>query len=322
MKKLIFTLISLSLLTGCTRSVEVSNPEDTIVIEEEVGSLEYTREEDMYVKDEIKLVISDINDLREKYKDEVDDIDLDTVYIVAYGGDIETIQNFVIDKNDLPNKNYFDDLVDILDNSISVGLKDHLDDMEDEYLEPDELDIKKIGRTVVFTENRGEYEDNHIYIVVNFLDIKDEYYDDIFHSISADKYILDNVIYGKDLNLVSFVNPNNSFFMYNSDNFLKIRYNMFFEEKEMVKVNILLQGENGLDLEYDDLGVFINLLNKMDLSGDEKDLLIEEYNNVFKEQGKRKNIDLDKYKAFVDYSKGSNSEEINNRLVFFSIEKK
>lgn len=75
-------------------------------------------------------------------------------------------------------------------------------------------------------------------------------------------------------------------------------------------------------MDYHDIGVFINLINTMDLKESEKNLLVEEYKNVFKEKSKLKNIDLDNYKLFIHYSKGNYYEEVDNRLVFFSLEKK
>ena len=195
--------------------------------------------------------------------------------------------------------------------------------MKDKKFEDDGTVIEKIGNTVVFIEPIGNDEENYISIKVNFLDVEDEYYRDIFNKVSDGKYVLDNVIRGEKLNLIDFVNinANNPQYYYEyKDNNLEIRYNMFLEDKDIEKLNILMKGKIGLELEYDDIGVFINLLNTLELSENEKDLLLNEYKNIV---GKdvNKTISLDNYKVLINYNKANTYSDNDKKLIYFSIER-
>lgn len=320
MKRWIWILGGSLILTGCSTSANV-NKETNVIRVEEVNSMEYSKLKDVYINEDMKRVILDINNLREKYKENIDERGFNSVYIDLYGENKGVVRNANFTNRDIYSEEYFNDLVQILDKSIAQGLEDYLEDMKDKNLQPDEAIIEKIGRTVVFTGHRGYDEDNYISININFVDVEDEHYREIFNRVSDGKYILDKVLVGEKLNLVEFININNDYNYY-GPNVVYVRYNMLFQGEDIEKVNILIQGRKEGKLKDDDIGVFINLLNTLELNGEEKDLLVVEYKNILEEKASSKKIDLDNYNVYINYSKGNTYSEKNTEFIYFSIERK
>ncbi|WMM23424.1 membrane lipoprotein lipid attachment site-containing protein [Tissierella sp. MB52-C2] len=327
MRKVIFILGSLLILTGCSSTMTI---EEQTVLVEDLGYIkynkkneiyvEYTMEDQMYINDEMKKVVGDINNLREKYKGRIDERNSIPLYLDIYKTDVSRFKNAIFSNNDKPLDEYFADIVEILDKSIAEGLKDYVSDMKYEKLQPNESISEKIGRTVVYTENRSRGAGNYIAIKVNFLDIKNDYHREVCNEIFHDKYFLDNVIVGEQFSLIDFVDPN-SYYHYSQQDSTKTRYNIFLKDKDIEKTNILIQGDNGAELESDDIGVFINLINSLELSGEDKDLLLNEYKNIFDKKLNKKKITLDNYKVLINPTKGNLHSEGNQNLIYFSIER-
>lgn len=127
---------------------------------------------------------------------------------------------------------------------------------------------------------------------------------------------------GHELNLIDFANISSDESMYPYDN-LNIRYNMFFKDKDFKKVNILIQGENNEEMPYDDVGVFINLLNNLDIKEqDEKDILVNEYKNALKDKDKTKDMSFDNYNLLIKSGKGDTYTGNDRKLVYFSLQAK
>lgn len=321
MRKLIYIVGTSLILTGCSTSISAPTSVDTVT--QEVAYIEYTKENNMYINDDMKKVIEDINNLGDKYKKDMDERQFDSLYIDIYEEDYQRIKDINFNNKHIYGLKYFNELVEILDNSLAGGLKEYVNEMKDKKFEDDGTVIEKIGNTVVFIEPIGNDEENYISIKVNFLDVEDEYYRDIFNKISDGKYVLDNVIRGERLNLIDFININANnpqyYYEYKANN-LEIRYNIFLEDKDIEKVNILMKGKMGLELEYDDIGVFINLLNTLELSENEKDLLLNEYKNIV---GKdvNKTMSLDNYKVLINYNKANTYSDNDKKLIYFSIER-
>lgn len=304
------------MLTGCSTAFV-----DTVALE--VSSIEYTREKNVYINGDMKKVIEDINNLSDKYKKDIDERHFDSLYIDIYEENYGRIKDITFNNKHVYGPNYFNELVEILDKSLAEGLKEYINEMKYKQIKYEETVIEKIGNTVVFVGGIEGSEENYISIKVNFLDVEDEYYRDIFNKISDGKYVLDNVIRGEKLNLIDFVNINANnpqyYYEYKANN-LEIRYNMFLEDKSIEKVNILIKGKSELELEYDDIGVFINLLNTLELNEKDKDLLLDEYKNVVGNKV-NKTISLDNYEVTINSRKENSYSEINRELIYFSIER-
>ena len=320
MKRWIFLLGASLMLTGCSTSVSVS---DVGVSSLSLGSgmnLGYAQEKGLYINDDMKKVISEINKLNDEYS--VDD-NRDFRYAYLYidmDHNLESIRDITIGNQRNYQEGYFDELIKILDQGLAEGLEEYILEMTDKNLEIDESIIEKIGRTVVYVQNQGG-EENHINIKINFLDLEDEYYKDVFDRVSNGKYILDNLVMGEKLNLMELINFNNSHYGYYYTN-VDIRYNMFLQDKDIEKVNILIQKKNDPKFKDEDMEVFINLLNSMELNEGEKDLLVEEYKGLLEEKLKNKKIDLANYRLLIKGSKGSSYSGRGKSLVCFSIERK
>lgn len=317
MRKLIYVLGLLLVLTGCSTSI--STDDKGVVVPEEVEAIIDRDENAMYVDDDFKKVIIEINSLREKYKSSNDENDSNLLYIDIYNTNNVTV-NF--DNQMFGSKEYFDDLIEILDKSIAKGLKDHIKEVKDKEIGDNKVVLRKIGRVAIYAENAQEYmedKENFIFIKINFSDLKDEYYSKLLDKVSADKYLLENMIIGDKLNMIDFVNIDNNYL--SSDDYLSIRYNMYLKDKEIKKVNILMQGKNSLELEPEDIDVFVNLLNTLELKEEDKELLLNDYKDIFLTKSNNKKITLDSYKISINSNKGNTYSGADRKLVYFSIER-
>ncbi len=306
------------MLTGCSAAYVDEQDDSNVIVLENVESIGYKSEQGIYLNDDMKKVIADINDLGERYKDSTHEFS--PIYINTYGRDGLNLKDINFNNKYIHSSEYFNDLVEILDNSLAEGLKDYIDEMENKALKVNDSIINKIGRTLIYTENQDAEEDNFISIEINFLDIKDGYYKDILSSVCDNKCILENIIMGEKLNLIEFVSFNNPHYSSNSNNF-SIRYHMFFDDRDIEKINILLKGKNEGDLTYDDMTVFINLINCLDLGENEKNILVDEYKYMSQEKTNIKKINLNNYNVLINYNKANTISGKDRRLIYFSIER-
>ncbi|OLS02760.1 membrane lipoprotein lipid attachment site-containing protein [Tissierella creatinophila] len=316
MRKLLYVLGLSLILTGCSSSYTSSEYKD-IIVPEKVDYILDSNNKAMYIDDDLKEVIFEINNLREKYKDSNDENESNLLYIDIYANHDLTI-NF--DNESINNKEYFNDVVGILDKSVAKGLKDYIEEVKDKEIEDNKIALRKIGMVAVYAEDRGENKENFISVKFNFASLKDKYYSDLLNKVSKDKYFLNNIIMGEKLNMIDFVNLNNFHPIYEYGYF-SIRYNMYLKDKDIEKVNILMQGKDGLKLEQDDIDVFANLLDTLELKEKEKDLLLNDYKEILQTKTKNKNISLDNYKVLINTTKGNNYSGEGRKLVYFSIEK-
>ncbi len=325
MKKWILILATSIVLTGCVSVTRVD--------QEAIEYREDTRSGGKYINEEMKKVIGEINKLRDKDKNNIDEIDYEYLYIDIDDINSHRMDEIVYGNNDYYGEDYFNDLVEILDTSVSPGLKEYVNKMKNKDLDINDegesivaeegrslVYSEKIGKSIVYVSDRGE-EENHISIKIDFFDVENEYYKKIFDEISDGKYILGDLILGEDLSLMDFSNIVNIHNDYNAEK-VKIRYNIFFKEKNIEKVNILLQGKNELDIKYEDIEVFTNLLDKLDLNKGEKENLIKEYREIFKSNQSKKEKLLENYNLYINYKKGNTFSGRPEELRYFSIEKK
>ncbi len=317
MKKFIWILGLLLVLTGC-RDVIIEDREG--FVEDEIDSITSKKERATYISDETKEVVAEINNLREKYKNIMteEEYEFESVYIDLQGQGMKGIS---FDNRIFNSKDYFAELIEILDNSVAEGLKNHIEDMEEKKINDDMIILKKIGRAVVYAENREE-ADNYISVKVDFSDIKDEDYGALFQEISDDKYILSNIIIGEKADMIDFVNLNNSYDMgYEGGNFKSIRYNMFLVENNIEKVNILMQAKDQSPIKDEDIDVFTNLLDSLEIVGEERDQLLKEFKTSFQKDSKREKIALKNYKILIEAAKGNSYSSRDEKLIYFSIER-
>lgn len=324
--------MSCLILTSCTNESAIKKASTVFV--EEVATTNFVKSRTTYISDDMKETIAEINNLREKYKDSLDEDEFRSIYIDIYDKDNRygSIQDtFTLNNIHYGNtKEYFNDVVEILDKSEAVGLKDYIKKSYEMNLGPDDIVIKKIGRAVVHVENRGGGENNYISIRIRFTNIKDEDYRDIFEKISRDKYILDNVYTEQILDtpiidplssdLISIVND--ELFMNNEiSDFAKIRYEILLKNKEINKVNILLSRRDNEKLKKDDIEVFINLLNTLDINDEDRGKLLKAYRNVFEKKIDKSTLNIEGYSVYVKNNKGNNYIGDRKENIYISIDK-
>ncbi|WP_353093150.1 hypothetical protein [Tissierella praeacuta] len=321
MNKLIVLIGCSLILTGCSSSINTRASLNDGAEVVKVISLENDQEQ-MYINDDMKEVIDEINNLREKYKDILKEGNFESLYINIYDNYQRDSYDTRFDNNmSRYNEDYFNDLVQIIDKSIAHGLKDYVDEMSNKKLEPNDSISKKIGRAVatVITADNINYKDNRIVIELNILDIKDDNYRNIFNKISDNNYILDNVVKGEELDLINFVNCNGYTRNYRANN-PSIRYNLFLKDKEIEKVNILIKKVKDNKLDGIDIEVFLNLLSSLNLNEEEKKVLLEEYRNIFEEKVNSRKTSTEKYNIIIEGNKGNKYLGENKQFIYFSIE--
>lgn len=330
MKKIIVLIMACLMLTSCTNTGVISH--DLELMTDDLVTVDYSERKPLYINDEMKETIDEINNLKEKYKGSLDHNEF-PLYINIYEDDnFGNIQDsfFINNMEDGYTKESFKDVVEILDKKEAIGLKDYVTKAYDKNIGPEDYFIKKIGKSVVYVTNRNRYKNNSITIRTKFSDIKDEDYRRTFEGISRDKYILDNVytegkLYGLDPNpldrdLISFVND--ELFMDNDlSKFIKVRYEILLKDKNIDKVNILLSRKRDEKLKKEDIEVFINLLNALDLKEEDKGEFLKEYRNVFKERIDGDKLDIDGYSVYIKNNKGNNYIGEKKENLYISIEK-
>ncbi|HZK32890.1 MAG TPA: hypothetical protein VFC60_00185 [Tissierellaceae bacterium] len=332
MKKIIILIISCLILTSCSNTAGLNNNLNALV--EDVTDT-YTEGQTTYIDDEMKETIDEINNLRDKYKLSLDELEIKTIYIDIYDKDNRrgnTQDTFTL--NNIHGgyiKEYFDDIVKILDKKEAIGLKNYINKAYDMNLQPNEQYIKKIGRSVIHVENRGGDETNYIAIKTKLTNIKDEDYKAIFEKISRDKYILDNVVSEQKLDspaidplssdLISFVNDELFMNPVNSKS-VEIRYELLLKDKDIDKVNILLSRRHDEKLKKEDIEVFINLLNVLDIKEADRGKLLQGYRNIFEEKIDKSLLDIEGYRIYVKYNKGNNYIGDRKENIYIAIEKK
>lgn len=255
MKKIIYVLGLALILSGCSSGfISTEEEEEELLVTKELEETIDSSERGMYIDDEFKSVILEINSLREKYKDSPEEDEVIYDHSDGYGYEDEFLYidiydssnaSFTIDNSSFNNMEYFKDLVEILDKSIAEGLKEDIEEMNDKEIEEGKLLLRKIGKVAVYGENGGGYTEddkNLISIKINFADLKDEYYSELFNKISEDKYLVDNMIVTDRSDMMDFSNINNSYYDLEND-YLSIRYNIYLKDRDIKKVNILMQGK-------------------------------------------------------------------------------
>lgn len=317
MKKWIFLLGASLMLTGCSNTTVVGTQANVALASD--MNLGYTSGKELYINDDMKKTIEDINELTDKYVKGTDEWEYDSLYIDVESN-IRRIKDITFTNSNTYEERYFIELVQILERDLAEGLEDYVQRMKSKKLDIDETIVEKIGKTLVYVQNRGGDEDNYISIRIDFLDVEDEYYREVFNNISNEKYILDNLVIGDKLNLIDLINPNNSHYLYDY-NEVNIRYNIFFQDKDIEKVNILIQRKEKFEFKDYDMDVFINLLNSLELNELEKDLLVGEYKSLVEGKLGNKKIDLENYKLMINANKGNSYSGKDIKLIYFSIER-
>lgn len=336
MKKIIVLVMGCLLLTSCINESEIKQA--STVLQGEIQSTR-VKSRTTYISDDVKETVEEINNLREEYKDLLDEDEFNSIYIDIYDkdtrdGSVQEIFEFY-NRFGSSEEKYFNELVQILDKREAQGLKDYVDEVNKMNFDEKDILVKKIGRAVVYVERPGPYtQKKHIFIRVNLADIKDEDYRDIFDKISGGKYILKNVFTeGKfeppmvdplSRDLISF--ENDELFMksnYSSDyaKFASIRYEVLLKDKEIDKVNILLSRRNNEKLKKEDIEVFVNLLNVLDIREADRGKLLQGYRNIFEEKIDKSALDTEGYKIYVKYNKGNNYIGDRKENIYIAIER-
>lgn len=332
MKKIIYILGLALMLTGCSSSFISTEEEEELLVTKELEETIDSSERGMYIDDEFKSVILEINSLREKYKDSPEEGEVIYDHSDGYGYEDKFLYidmydpsnaSFTIDNSSFNNIKYFNDLVEILDKSIAEGLKENIEEMNDKEIEEGKLLLRKIGKVALYAENGGGYTEddkNLISIKINFADLKNEYYSELFNKVSEDKYLVDNMTVTDRSDMMDFSNINNSYYDLEND-YLSIRYNIYLKDSDIKKVNILMQGKKGLELEEDDVDVFVNLMDTLDLKEEEKDLLLSDYKDIFLTKPSKRKKSFENYNLLINSSKGNSYSDNDRKLVYFSLER-
>lgn len=254
MKKLGLLIISTIILSGCSPKNGIINKVDIEASNyESVKSLLEEQKNVSYIPDDVKEFISkskDVNDKKFESSNHYLDIRLQSG---EYMSDSEFLYEVYMDPE---SRNDFNSLVDVLDTTISKGIKLYIDKNIDADLSKSGK-IMKIGKVWILispvyeeiVEQYGEQVDedgkelsqinkNEILLIIQAKDIKDEKYKKITDNIQGEDLILESIKVGKEQNVVSLKNMESK--QYNSYTVNKpaINYQLFIKDENINKVRM------------------------------------------------------------------------------------
>ncbi len=268
MKKIGLLIVSTIVLSGCTPTNGILSKKDLMDSSiqgnyKAVESILEQQKDVAYAPDDIKDFVSktktdDQSDSGGGYLNirlqDMDHMNLGSfVYDVYYGGRIET-----------NSKAEFAKLVDILDETISSGIKGYLDAHMEEDIEANGI-YTKIGKVWIYVtpidkrdypdhpdstyedagldeDLKGETTKNEVRLLIEVKDVKDKNYKNIVDSLIGEDLIVDYINVGKEQNLIQLSNVKSKFYEeYRSTlEIPALKYQLFMKDKEVNKARIFI----------------------------------------------------------------------------------
>ncbi len=265
---------------------------------------------------DIQSTINKINKLAENLSDN------EMAYITLNWEDVKEnmkSSNLVLNKN-IYDEAYLKEVIEILDSNIAKGLSSYLT----ENPEPLENgDLRKFGKVFLTSiEMDGQRFHN---IIFDFFRPSDEKLSSLIESLTLNKYLFNDYIRGDQLDLLQLQNYTSQLDMFSRE-YPLIRYNIFLKEDSIYKINFLMESEEYIDLSHHDIEVFLNILEKMDLSSSDKKILLDGLKALTSGEEINSVKGLDSSKANVVRNKGNYyskaSFKSNYDYLYYSIEKK
>ncbi|AFS78876.1 hypothetical protein Curi_c18700 [Gottschalkia acidurici 9a] len=255
MKRLGLMVLSTIILTGCTSTNGILTIKDIEEIDhKQVEEIVNKQKNILYTPEEVNEVITKINNLGAETIDKNEY----THEIVA--------RNY----SSKEEKEYFNKVVDILDETIAKGLRNYIDSHAEIDIGKEGVQTAIIGRVSVYIDNdninRMYYDENenignNISIKIYTKDIKDKEYLNLINSIKAKDFLLQDIKLGKYQNLIKI---SNVIYLHDQKDVLKktppqVSYEIFTKDKEIEKVRVSIIKEKSIDVEGKDITPLKNI---------------------------------------------------------------
>lgn len=332
MKKAIVLIGSLIFLTGCggkpISEKEIKSWDSTSF--ESVASKNLSN---LKVSDSMKEAIKEINSLADKYEGIEDSYNLININLndpnqIKHGTEVFTSSL---------SEAYFNDVVDILDETEAVGIKDFVDEYKTKEMD-EGIYSSKIGNTVVTVTYVGslsrtedsngetieevmeEPGNNYIEIMLNFTDSAQTKYKEVYNDISQDEYIFGGVYYGDKLNTLEFYNAASA--VNSSDKKMKIKYNLLFKDENLDKAKMFISKNSEESYDDKDLKVFMNLLDKLEIDESEKHKVVENLKDSLETKVGKKTVDLGKSTMYINDKLNTSAKGSELKKIYISFDKK
>lgn len=324
MKKIILIVFSAMLLTGC-QSLPTVDELDTLQ-----GYYGRLNVDSGYVSDEYIDLIDNINKIGREYSKK-DEKNINRYLDIAV---YDELNGFIIVDIESYNVDYMDEILTLLDDTVSPGIKEYVSDLK-KVDRSKKQDMKRFGNTIVYIdESWGE-----INIHVFTKDIKDKDLKQKYEDISNDSYLNFGVRSIDENSLLQIKNINSGVGYMGSS--YKINYNLFYNDLDLDRVLLLVEkkGElrnhenqisdkslnedsniNNLKLINDDYTIFDNIISELNLSKKDKEILNKEFENSMYNKVGKKSLKLGDYDIKIVDDKGMDKND-NTRRIYFSIEK-
>lgn len=326
MKKLGLLLIGSILLSGCSATNGVISKSDmSVVNEENIKAIVEEQRNVSYVPDDVKEFVLKTKDARDEsgefqtgYLDinlkngiEGNMQDSEFLYDIYYG-------NY---DSDPQTKEEFDKLINILDETISKGIKLYLEKNLNEDLKGQSL-TSQIGKVlIIITPAEATTNKNELRLIIQAREVKDKQYKELVDSIKGENLILDSINIGKEQDLIRLTNLENKRYdgyKLKSD---AIHYQLFMKDKNIEKIRMSIISPSK-DKVRDDLSSLERVTNTLELDNDDMKKL-EEVKTLIKENkvGK-KSLSSKNYNFIYKNSIDRNYYQENTNITDVVIEKR
>lgn len=259
MKKIALLLISIVLLSGCTATNGIVNNSDIEAANfESIKSLIEEQKNVSYIPKDVKEFVSKAKEAGSK-QPEVSNEYLDVrLQDSDYIEDSSFLYEVYRDYNDSASISNFNKLIDVLDETISKGIKLYLDKNIDLELEKPGK-VMKIGRVWIFIspiekefleannmdseiDRDPDYKvpKNEVMLIMKVKDIKDEKYKKLIDNIQGEDLILESIKVGKEQNLIQLNNMESKQHDGYSLNKPSINYQLFVKDGNINKMRMSL----------------------------------------------------------------------------------
>lgn len=305
MRKLTLVVLLALIVSGCSPLSKAS-------IERELNESWQESKNLAYVNDKGKYAIREINNLGEKYGE-----GRSTVYIDEY--DSLSLSNIMIESYAF-EEDYFNDMVEILEETLAPGLKEAI--KEGIKSGKDQPISIRTGPVNVYVDSR--YDQAEVILNINFLDVNNKVYQDLIAGFEDYNYYLDGFAQGKEFDRINLANKYSSQDIYYSRTrslFGGVRIDLILDDDYIKKANVLIS-KDGDSYSEEDLKAFEHLLSVMDIKGESKDRLMEEYIKIFENKPSNLNLKLDGLDIRVVANKGNKNRSYGKTIefIYFSIE--
>ena len=256
MKKLSILLISMMFLSGCSATNGIVSESDVENLNyENIGSMENIQSI-LEEQKNISYIPDDVKEFLEKIEEAEKNQGLSEYGYLDINNVVKThsnnLSNFLYEthlsgaRSDEEEKE-FKSLVDILDQTISKGIKLYIDKNINEDI-GDGIQTK-IGRTWISInpidrrlDSEASNLQNSVTLVIKIKDIKNEEYKEIIKNISGDDLILDSIKIGNKQNLIELSNVEykNDFTLHELKK-PSISYQLFIENNKVDKVRLIVE---------------------------------------------------------------------------------